>query len=159
MPGADQPERQAANGIDAVPASWTTGGEDDRSAQFGSARRMSCPDLFALRPWPGVRRAGRPTAEPGADAGPAAPQAPRLIQVRLNSALHRATGQHGRAIRQARHLAGTPVSQQCLEAPARRPHQRVWQEPSGQDWYSDLRFLGFGSEENWSPSPVAMPRV
>jgi hypothetical protein len=29
--------------------------------------------------WPGVRRAGRPTAEPGADAGPAAPQAPLLI--------------------------------------------------------------------------------
>jgi len=69
MPGADQPERQAANGIDAVPASWTTGGEDDRSAQFGSARRMSCPDLFALRPWPGVRRAGLPRQSPALTPG------------------------------------------------------------------------------------------
>ena len=31
--------------------------------------------------WPGVRRAGLPKAEPAADAGPAAPQAPLLIEV------------------------------------------------------------------------------
>jgi len=37
---------------------------------------MSHPDLCVLRVWPGVRRAGLAKAEPGADAGPAAPQAP-----------------------------------------------------------------------------------
>jgi len=37
---------------------------------------MSQPDRRCQRVWPGVRRAGRSTAEPGADAGPAAPQAP-----------------------------------------------------------------------------------
>jgi len=36
---------------------------------------MSCLDLLALVAWPGVRRAGVPNAEPGADAGPAAPLA------------------------------------------------------------------------------------
>ena len=38
---------------------------------------MSHADLRGARmSWPGVRRAGRPTAEPGADAGPAALKAP-----------------------------------------------------------------------------------
>jgi hypothetical protein len=37
---------------------------------------MSHLDLRSLRVRPGVRRAGLPKAEPGADAGPAAPQAP-----------------------------------------------------------------------------------
>jgi len=35
---------------------------------------MSYPDLPACEVWPGVRRAGLPEAEPGADAGPAAPR-------------------------------------------------------------------------------------
>jgi hypothetical protein len=40
---------------------------------------LLCEDaILAVRP--GVRRAGRSTAEPGADAGPAAPQAPRLFK-------------------------------------------------------------------------------
>jgi hypothetical protein len=49
-------------------------------------------DQGALQVRPGVRRAGRPTAEPGADAGPAAPQAPRLIYIWLNSATQRDDG-------------------------------------------------------------------
>ena len=45
--------------------------------------RVSLLKDATLAVWPGVRRAGRSTAEPGADAGPAAPQAPRLIQYGL----------------------------------------------------------------------------
>ncbi len=37
---------------------------------------MSGLDLAAVAVWPGLRRAGLPKAEPGAGAGPAAPQAP-----------------------------------------------------------------------------------
>jgi hypothetical protein len=36
---------------------------------------MSSADLASVTAGPGVRRAGRPTAEPAADAGPAAPRA------------------------------------------------------------------------------------
>ena len=42
----------------------------------GLAGRVSHLDLHANALWPGVRRAGLPEAEPGADAGPAAPKAP-----------------------------------------------------------------------------------
>jgi hypothetical protein len=42
--------------------------------------------------WPGVRRAGLPEAEPGADAGPAAPRGAALIKVRNNSATQAVTG-------------------------------------------------------------------
>jgi hypothetical protein len=49
---------------------------------------MSHLDLYALRPWPGVRWAGLPEAEAAADAGPAAPPSgTALIQMRLNSAV------------------------------------------------------------------------
>ena len=52
--------------------------------------------ICAPRVWPGVRRAGVPKAEPGADAGPAAPQAPLLIII---------TGDFGNASRQAAAIA------------------------------------------------------
>jgi hypothetical protein len=37
---------------------------------------VSLFDQWPVQVWPGVRRAASGKAEPGADAGPAAPQAP-----------------------------------------------------------------------------------
>lgn len=34
---------------------------------------------------------------------------------------------------------GPPCVSICLEAPARRPHERFWQEPSGRNWHSHLQ--------------------
>jgi hypothetical protein len=61
--------------LDAVTASWTTGSEAGGCAHHRTACRASHLDQRALRLRPGVRRGGPPKAEPGADAGPAAPQA------------------------------------------------------------------------------------
>ena len=94
-----------------------------RHAKTGKARKsahnripsmlpLSRGDLVAtsqLRP--GVRRAGLPRLSGGADAGQAAPQAPRLIQERLNSA------------------AGTKASQQASLWASRGwdvGHRRLW---------------------------------
>src|SRR5215831_4669993 len=61
-------------------------GPDDRAEAdrlHAAQLRSPEPGLTWWRPrptWPGVRRAGRSMAEPGADAGPAAPQAPHLIK-------------------------------------------------------------------------------
>jgi hypothetical protein len=49
---------------------------DDGLAQHLVGVRLGPLGLRACKVWPGVRRAGLPKAEPGAGAGPAAPQAP-----------------------------------------------------------------------------------
>jgi hypothetical protein len=65
----------AGSDLDAVAASWTIGSEGDGGAHTGlPAVRASW--ITGPRMWPGVRRAGLAKAEPGADAGPAAPQSP-----------------------------------------------------------------------------------
>jgi hypothetical protein len=69
----------AGSDLDAVAASWTIGSEGDGCAHHQAAFRRSHLDHRALRLWPGVRRAGRSTAEPGADGGPGAAQRRRLI--------------------------------------------------------------------------------
>jgi hypothetical protein len=75
-----------------APGRSTRGGREwDNGGGYGehwSAQRMGHPDRGCQRVWPGVRRAGLPRPEPGADAGPAAPQGATLIQERLNSAVH-----------------------------------------------------------------------
>ena len=49
-------------------------------AQLGTASLTEKPLITSpARVWPGVRRAGLPRPSGGADAGPAAPRAPRLI--------------------------------------------------------------------------------
>jgi hypothetical protein len=56
--------------------SWTNETDEDgsRSAAAVAVSELTCVSCPGV--WPGVRRAGRSTAERGADAGPAAPQAP-----------------------------------------------------------------------------------
>jgi hypothetical protein len=52
------------------PRAGQSGGKTAACAA-GAACRVSVADLWCLRGvWPGVRRAGLPKAEPGADAGP-----------------------------------------------------------------------------------------
>jgi hypothetical protein len=62
--------------IGALGAAAVTGTLAKQDGRMGVQRRAVAIDQSALPVWPGVRRAGLPEAEPGADAGPAAPQAP-----------------------------------------------------------------------------------
>jgi hypothetical protein len=78
MPGVRRPDRQAANGDDAAPASKTMSAAADGYAQLWLACRVSCLYRRALWLRPGVRGGGSLKAEPAADAGPAAPLTPRL---------------------------------------------------------------------------------
>ena len=67
----------AGAGLEGVEPRWAASGTvlERKSATPHHGLRNKLADLICRRHgvWPGVRRAGRPTAEPGADAGPAAP--------------------------------------------------------------------------------------
>jgi len=72
----------AASGQNCAPAVWRV-----RAALiWWESRRLR----------PGVRRAGRSTAEPGADAGPAAPQAPPCAEFAALASDYAVTLSHGR---------------------------------------------------------------
>src|SRR4029077_9299380 len=76
--GADRAsDPTAGRAIDAATASRTNrAARKTPSPLYPACVPMSRSGLRACVVGPGVRRAGRSTAEPGADAGPAAPQAP-----------------------------------------------------------------------------------
>ena len=73
---ADRMRRPGRAAIDAVAATGTIGREEAGRALDRLLGRVILVDLQPARVWPGVPRAGLAKAEPGADAGPAAPQAP-----------------------------------------------------------------------------------
>jgi hypothetical protein len=74
---ADRMRRPVRAAIDAVAATGTIGREEAaRALDPGAHDRVSLFDQWPVQVWPGVRRAASGKAEPGADAGPAAPQAP-----------------------------------------------------------------------------------
>jgi hypothetical protein len=66
----------AGSDLDAVAASWTIEAEEDGTALHRHRLAYKPSDLPASSVRPGVRPGGPPRLSPGADAGPAAPQAP-----------------------------------------------------------------------------------
>jgi len=72
--------RRPQDGLDAVAGTGTLEHEEGGFVPRHRLRsHMSQPGQWGQRVWPGVRRAGVPNAEPGADADQRPPQAPQLI--------------------------------------------------------------------------------
>src|SRR5262249_35942451 len=73
-PGEAHRVRRPKGCLVAMAASWIITAEEDGCTLIRPACRRSHVDLRVLAVWLGVRRAASSKAEPGADAGPAAPQ-------------------------------------------------------------------------------------
>jgi hypothetical protein len=101
--------------------------------QRGSAARGRAPGT--------PRGSGAQRAE-GNDRGVQAAQSPAPPRIPRGEGGSHPSGQAGLA-KDTEAGRGTwqgpPCVSICLEAPARRPHERFWQEPSGRNWHSHLQ--------------------